>query len=132
MEPSGALRATRWLHPGYKFVKLLNHNSGLGPEPPQQMQHRRFRHRDASGGRSEIVARQMQEHRAAAAGDARMGVVIDLDDKIIEMIVALQPIAAAVGIELHRLVVMAAGGGLAPGVPGADGAHPPGCARAWG
>ena len=35
----------------------------------------------------------MQKHRAAAAGDARPGVVVDLDDEIVEMIVAAQPVA---------------------------------------
>ena len=36
----------------------------------------------------------MQEYRAAAAGDARRVVVIDLDNEIIEMIVAREPITA--------------------------------------
>ena len=37
----------------------------------------------------------MQEYRAAAAGDARRAVVVDLDNKIVEMVVTLEPVAAA-------------------------------------
>ena len=36
---------------------------------------------------------QMDEHRAAAAGDARARVVVDFDNEIIEMIVAPEPVA---------------------------------------
>ena len=83
-------------------------NPGVRPEPPQQPQHRRFRHRYAAGGRPEILARQMQEYRAAAAPDTRRAVVIDLDDEIIEMVVAPEPVAAAAAIQPDRLVVVAA------------------------
>src|SRR5258707_14825130 len=92
------------------------------------MQHRRLRHRHAPSGRSEVLTREVQKHRAAAAGDAWMGIVIDLDDKIIEVIVAHEPITAFVGIEPHRLIVMAAAGGFAPGVVGPDGADRQECA----
>ncbi len=50
-------------------------------------------------------------------------VVIDLDNEIIEVIVAPQPVAAAIAIQPHRLVVMAVVRILAPGVFGADGAN---------
>jgi hypothetical protein len=49
--------------------------------------------------------------------------VIDLDDEIIEVIVALEPVAALPGIEPHRLVVMAISWVFAPGVLGLDGAN---------
>src|ERR1700736_483077 len=71
----------------------------------------------------------MQEYRAAAAGDARGTVVIDLDNKIIEVIVALEPIAAAIAIQPHRLVVMAAPGVFAPGVFRSDSANRQKCMR---
>src|SRR5258706_10228033 len=74
----------------------------------------------------------MQEYRAAAAGDARRTVVIDLDNKIIEVIVALEPIAAAIAIQPHGLVVMAAPGGFAPGVFGSDSANPQKSTRSRG
>ena len=64
----------------------------------------------------------MQKHRAAAAGDARAGVVIDLDDEIVEMIVAPQPVAALFRMQPHRAVVMAIAGILAPRFFRPDGA----------
>src|ERR1700736_3282726 len=50
-------------------------------------------------------------------------VVIDLNDEIVEMVVALQPIAAAIAIQPHRLVVVSAFRILAPGVFRPDRAH---------
>src|SRR3982074_3276505 len=71
----------------------------------------------------------MQEYRAAATGDARRTVVIDLDNKIIEGIVALEPIAPPIASQPHRLVVMAAPGVFAPGVFGSDSANWQKCTR---
>src|ERR1700704_5741670 len=65
----------------------------------------------------------MQEYRAAAADNARRAVVIDLDNEIIEVIVALEPIAVAIAIQPHWLVVMTAPRVFAPGVLGPDGAN---------
>src|SRR5436305_14976482 len=73
----------------------------------------------------------MQEHRAAAAGDARAGVVIELDDEIIEMILAPEPIAAALRIHSQRLVVAAIRGILAPRVLRGDGAYGKKRRRFW-
>jgi len=70
----------------------------------------------------------MQEYRAAAAGDARGAVVIDLDNEIIEVVVACQSIAAATGLEPYRLIVMAALRIFAPGVRGPNGADGQECA----
>lgn len=65
----------------------------------------------------------MQEYRAAAADDARRGVVIDLDDEIVEVVVALEPVAAVIAIQPYRPVVTAAMGVLAPAVLWLDGAN---------
>lgn len=65
----------------------------------------------------------MQEYRAAAAGNARRGVVIDLDDEIIEVVVALESVAAVIAIQPYRPVVTAAMGVLAPAVLWLDGAN---------
>ena len=65
----------------------------------------------------------MQEHRAAAAGDARMRVVIDLDNEIVEVIVALEPVAAPGPIQSHRLVVVPARRVFAPGIFWPDGSN---------
>ena len=62
----------------------------------------------------------MQEHGAAAAGDARARVVVDLDDEVVEMILAGQPVAGLAAPKPDRLVVMAVGRVFAPGVLGAD------------
>src|SRR5436305_9450733 len=100
---------------------LSNYDPGVRPQPLQQMQHRRFRHRDAAGGRLKIVARQMQEHRAAPPCGARAKIVIDLDDEIVEMVLAPQAVAAAVAVEPHRLVVVSVARILAPRIFGRDG-----------
>src|SRR5258705_13550071 len=65
----------------------------------------------------------MKKSRAAAAGDAGGVVVVDLDDKIVEMIVALERVTALVAIPPHRLIVVAALRIFAPGVFGPDGAN---------
>src|SRR5258707_1441560 len=65
----------------------------------------------------------MQEYRAATAGDTRRAVVIDLDDEIVEMIIALEQVTTMVAIPPHRLIVMSALRIFAPGVVGPDGAN---------
>src|ERR1700733_3749160 len=89
----------------------------------QELQHGRLLHRNASGGRRKIRARQMKEHRTAAPDNPGLRVVIDLDDEIVEMIVAPQSITAVIMAERARPVVVAAGRVFTPGVPGADGAN---------
>jgi len=49
--------------------------------------------------------------------------VIDLDNEIVEVVVAREPIAVAVSSEPHWLVVVAAAGILTPGVFRADGTN---------
>src|SRR6185437_16860030 len=95
-------------------------NFGLASKPPQQMHHRRLCHRHAAGGRPEIFARQMQKHRAAAASDAWPGVVVDLDDEIIKMVLARQPVSGFLAGEPDRPVIMAIARVFAPGVLGPD------------
>src|SRR5262245_13661095 len=65
----------------------------------------------------------MQEHGAAAPGDARAGVVVDLDDEIVEVVVARQAVAARAALQANRLVVMAVGRVFAPGILGTDRPH---------
>ena len=65
----------------------------------------------------------MQKYRAAEAGDARTAVVIDLDDEIVEVVIAPQTIATVVPVQSYRLVVMTAVGVFAPGVLRPDGAN---------
>src|ERR1700727_2024210 len=89
----------------------------------QEVQHGRFLHRNASGGRRKIRANEMKEHRTAAAGNRGLRVVIDLDDEIVEMIVAPEPVAAIIISECERPIVMAAQRVFTPGVLGADDAN---------
>jgi len=62
----------------------------------------------------------MQEHRTAASCDARSAVVIDLDDEVIEVIVARQPVAGLAADQPNRLIVMAVLRILAPGIFGTN------------
>src|SRR4051794_23317484 len=87
------------------------------------MQHRRACHGNAAGGRPEIFARQVQEHRTAAAGDARGCVVIDFDDEIVQVIVPLEPIAIASEVQPYRPVIVTAFGIFAPAIVRPDRAN---------
>ena len=73
----------------------------------------------------------MQEYRAAAALDARGSVVIDLDNEIVEVIVAGESIAVATWLQPYRLVVVAACGVFTPGVFRLDGVNGQEGARPW-
>ena len=55
--------------------------------------------------------------------------MIDLDNEIIEMVVALESIAAVIGAQPSRLVVVAAVGIFTPGILGPD--RPAGQESAW-
>jgi len=71
--------------------------------------------RDTSRRRRTIRPRQMQEHRAAAAGHPRTGIVVDLDDEIVEMVVPPQPVAWFSGRAAEGAVIAPVGGIFAPG-----------------
>ena len=58
----------------------------------------------------------MQEHGAAAAGDAWCAVVVDLDDKVIEIIGAGKPVAGLVVDQPNGLIVVTVLRVFAPGI----------------
>ena len=58
----------------------------------------------------------MQEHSAATSGDTRAGVVVDLNNEVIEMIRPHQSVGIAIRRKPDRLVVAAIGRVLAPAV----------------
>src|SRR2546423_13898355 len=58
----------------------------------------------------------MQEHRTATAGNSRRAIVIDLDNKVIEVVVSFQTVATAMFVPPHRPVVVAALRGFSPSV----------------
>jgi len=62
----------------------------------------------------------MQKDGAATAGNARPRIVVDLDDEVIEMVVASQPVAGVAVGPSDRLIVVAIGWILAPGVIRSD------------
>ena len=62
----------------------------------------------------------MQEYRTTAAGHTGSAVVVDLDDEIVEVILAGQPVAGVVARQPDGLVVMAISGVFAPGVLGTN------------
>jgi len=62
----------------------------------------------------------MDEHGAAAAGDPRTAIVVNLDNKIVQPVVALQPVTWFIGRAAERPVIATIGRILAPGVVGAD------------
>jgi hypothetical protein len=64
----------------------------------------------------------MQEHRAATPRYARSGIVIDLDNEVIEAVFAPEPVATAAALQPDRPVVMPVVRVFAPGVLRADGA----------
>jgi len=65
----------------------------------------------------------MNEDRAAVPGYARPLVMVDFDDEIVEVVVALEPIAWFSGRAPERPIVAPIGGILAPGIGGTDPPH---------
>src|SRR5580704_14923171 len=94
-----------------------------GPEPPQQPPQAGGGKRYASGSGPQARAGHMHKYRTATTGDSRPRVVIELNDEIVETIIAPQAVAAGRGIELHRPIVAPVAGILAPGVVSTDTPH---------
>jgi len=88
----------------------------LRSEPSQKVTHGGDRHRNAAGCRRKILTRQMHEYGAAKARNSRRKIMIDLDDEIVKVVGAPEPIAALLTAKPDRTVVMTAVRVLAPGV----------------
>ena len=71
---------------------------------------------NATGGRGKALPGCVDEDRAAASGNARTRVVVDLDNEIVEIILARKPVGGNVGTHFDRAIVAAVGGVLAPSV----------------
>ena len=65
----------------------------------------------------------MQEYCTAAADDAGGAVVVDLDNKIIKVVVAPEPVAGVIAVPPYWPVVMATCGVFTPGIIRPDGAN---------
>ncbi len=62
----------------------------------------------------------MQEHGAAASGDTWAKILVDLDDEIVEVVHAGQPVTGLISNKPDRLVLTSVGRILAPGIFGLD------------
>lgn len=91
-----------------------------GSQAGQQPDERRSRERDAARGWREAASRDMNEDSAAASGYARPGVVIELDDKVVEMIVAPEPVARLSGGPDDMAVIRPVGRVFTPRVTRVD------------
>jgi hypothetical protein len=78
---------------------------------------------DAAFGRPKTWPGDMDKDGAAAAGNARPRVVVDLDNEVVEAVVPAQPVAWFIGRALERPVVAAVCRIFAPGIAGTDSAN---------
>lgn len=76
--------------------------------------------RDAAGGRRKPWACNMDEHGATPAGDPRPCIVVDFDNKIIEIVGAAQAVSWFTGRPPEGPIVAPVGGVLAPSVRRTD------------
>jgi len=72
--------------------------------------------RDTSGSRSKALPGRVDEHCATAPGDARPHIVVNLNDEVIKIVLARQPISACVRGDFDRPVVVAISGIFAPAI----------------
>src|SRR4029453_16430734 len=93
----------------------LNQDSRIRSEPCQQEAQVGRREGDASRGRGTLWPRHMQEHRAPPAGNARPGIVIDLDDDVVQPVVPPEAVAWFIGRAAEWPIIAAVAGVLAPG-----------------
>jgi hypothetical protein len=98
----------------------MNDNSRLGRQPEHQPLQVATRKRDTASSRAKTRPRDMNEYRAAAAGDPRAHIMVDFDDQIVEPIGALEAVAWFIGRPPERAIVAPVFGVFAPGIVGCD------------
>src|SRR5579863_2034684 len=76
--------------------------------------------RHAAGGRRKARPRDMDEHGAAQAGDARPRIVIELKEQVIEAVLAPEAVAWFIGRAPKAAIVAPVGWVFAPGIRSAD------------
>jgi hypothetical protein len=101
---------------------VMNHDSRLLAQPPDQHPEIARLKRDASSRRRKARPRHMDEDRAAAPGNSRAGVVIDLDDDVVQAILPPKPVAWFTGRSPKGAIITPVAGVLAPRIGRADGA----------
>ncbi len=98
----------------------MNHDSRFWPEPPRQHLEVARLERDAACGRREARPCHMDKDRAAKSGNPRAGVVVDLDDDVVEPVGAPKPVAWFIGQPLKGMIVTPVVDVLAPSIGGAN------------
>jgi len=93
----------------------------LAKDRKQTLQGVRRQRHAARRGRS-VGPRHMHEHGAASACHPRAGVVVDLNDEIVEVVGSPEAVAAVAGRASKRAVIPPVGGILAPGEVGGNAA----------
>jgi len=94
----------------------MNYDPRMRADARQQPAQRVQSKRDTAGGRREAFACGMDEDRATAPGDARPGIVVDLDNEVVERVGAGEPVGAAFLCHGYRPVIAPVRGILAPAV----------------
>src|SRR5262249_59988779 len=103
-----------WGGGGRTLGIILNCDWRARPKPRQQTLEAVCRERHASRRRRSIGPRHVHEDRAATACHPGAGIVVDLDDEIVELVVAPEAGAARAGGAAQRGGVAGGGGGLCP------------------
>src|SRR6266545_3609572 len=101
---SGSVPRSSASAPDGDFLEV-NIDSRSWPKPAEDPPQVATRERDAARGRRTIRPRKVQEHRAAAPGHPRSGIVVDLDDQVVKGVVAPEPVAWFIGRPPERPVV---------------------------
>jgi hypothetical protein len=78
--------------------------------------------RNAPRGRGKIRPRDVDEYGAAPSNDPGTGIVVDLDDEVIQAICPAEPIAWFIGRPPERAIIAPISGIFAPRIGGADAA----------
>src|SRR3954449_5840426 len=85
----------------------LHQNFRRSPDSVEQAQEFARGERDAACRGTPLGTHHMDEHGAASPGDPRPRVVVDLHDKVIEMIIPPEAVAAVTGSGAKRAIIAA-------------------------
>lgn len=98
---------------------------------PNELQQIAPAKRHTSRGRCKALAGDMNEHGAAAPGYPRPGIVVDLDNQIVEAVISSKPVAWFIGRPAERVVIAAILRIFTPGVVRSNAADGQKRRRSW-